>query len=217
MTTANQNQANPDLASELAYVRSLAEEGRDAPLIGGVYYVLWGGLMGLASATVYLATSDVINLGGIGILGVWIAAGLLGWGGTYMLARRTRAKPGAMTLGNKTAQSVWFAVGVMMTVFWGAVMIAHDNFTAFGVPPYFLFSLMFPVGFGVYGVAFYATATAARLGWLKGFAALSWAFSVFSMFLLGKDIQFLTGAAGLFLCAALPGAVLMRREPKEIV
>ena len=37
-----------ELVSELAYVRTLAEEGRDAPLIGGRYYVIWGGLMGLS-------------------------------------------------------------------------------------------------------------------------------------------------------------------------
>jgi hypothetical protein len=96
-------------------------------------------------------------------------------------------------------------------------MFAHDNFTALGVPPYFLFAMMFPVAFGVYGVAFYASAVAARLDWLKWFALLSWGFSIASLFLAGSDYQFLLGAAGSFACAALPGLLLMREEPKEIV
>jgi hypothetical protein len=112
---------------------------------------------------------------------------------------------------------VWLSVGLFMTVFWIALMFVHDNFTAYGVPAYFLFTLMFPVAFGLYGVAFYATAVAARLKWLKGFALLSWAFSVASLFLLASDYQFLLGAAGCFSCAVVPGVLLMRGEPKDII
>ena len=53
MTAAEESKMNPDLASELAYVRSLAEEGRDAPLVSGVYYLLWGGLMTVAALIVF--------------------------------------------------------------------------------------------------------------------------------------------------------------------
>ncbi|MEO1135159.1 MAG: hypothetical protein AAFW68_00950 [Pseudomonadota bacterium] len=217
MKETTKDTANPDLASELAYVRSLAEEGRDAPLVGGIYYVLWGALMGAASAFAFLGASDVISVGAVGMTAPWVIAGILGWTLSLLIGRNGRPKPGAMTLGNRTAQSVWFSVGVSMTVFWLALMIVHDNFTAYGVPAYFLFSLMFPIAFGVYGVAFFATAVAARLSWLKAFAALSWAFCVLSMFLLGSDVQFLAGSAGCLLCAVLPGAMLMRGEPKEIV
>lgn len=217
MRDALKEKTHPDLASELAYVRSLAEEGRDAPLIGGVYYLLWGGLMGVASAISYLGVNDILNLGPVGMIAPWVVAGVLGWTASLLIGRGASRKPGAMTLGNRTAQSVWLAVGILMTVFWAAVMIVHDDFTAYGVPAYFLFSLMFPVAFGVYGVAFFATAVAARLNWLKGFAVMSWVFCILSMFLLGSDMQFLVGSAGCFLCAALPGAVLMRGEPKEII
>ncbi len=217
MNVTDSKKISADLASDLAYVRALAEEGRDAPLIGGNYYLLWGGLMGAAALLSYFAVTDVLNVGRQGLFGLWIAAGLIGWAVSVGLGRRTGAKPGAMTLGNRTAGAVWFSIGVFMTLFWIALMIIHDNFTAQGVAPYFLFSMMFPVGFGLYGVAFYATAVAARLDWLKGFAVLSWAFSVASLFFSGSDYQFLVGAAGSFTCAALPGVLLMRQEPKEIV
>ncbi len=206
-----------DLASELAYVRTLAEEGATAPLVGGFYYVLWGGLMSAAALLVYAFAIDLLPAGRIGYFLPWIVAGVIGWVLSFTWGRRAAVKPGAMTIGNRTAQSVWFSVGVFMTLLWVTLMVVHDNFTAYGVPRYFLFSLMFPVAFGVYGVAFFATATAAKLLWLRWFAYLAWGFSVISLFLLTSPHQFLAGGVGCFATAALPGVLLMRREPGNIV
>lgn len=206
-----------ELASELAYVRSLAEEGATAPLVGGFYYVLWGGLMGLAALIVYAFALDLLPAGRFGFFLPWIIAGGAGWVLSFAWGRGAGVKPGAMTLGNKTARSVWFAVGVFMTLFWITSMMVHDNYTELGVPRYFLFSLMFPVAFGVYGVAFFATATAAKLPWLRWYAYLAWAFCVATLFLLGSAHQFLAGGVGCFVTAVLPGVLLMRREPRNIV
>ncbi len=217
MTATKPDEMSPDLASELAYVRALAEEGRDAPLIGGFYYLLWGGLMGAAALAAFLLATGAVSLGPVNIFSVWITAGLIGWAASLLHDRRSGAKPGALTIGNRTAQAVWFSVGVFMTLLWIAIIFAHDNFTALGVPPYFLFSMMFPAAFGLYGVAFYASAVAARLDWLKWFSLVSWGFSVACVFLAGSNYQFLAGAIGSLVCAALPGFLLMRDEPKEIV
>jgi hypothetical protein len=206
-----------DLAGELAYVRALAEEGRDAPLLGGAYYLLWGGLMGAAALVAFLGLVGVISLGRGGAFVPWAAAGVIGWVVSMLFSRRHGKKPGTFTLGNRTAAATWLAVGIFMTVFWVALIFVHDDFTALGVPRYFLFYLMFPVAFGVYGVAFYATAVAARANWLKIFALLSWAFSIGALFLAGSVYQFLAGSLGCFVCAALPGLLLMRGEPQEIV
>lgn len=210
--------SNDDLASDLAYVRSLAEEGRDTPLVGGLYYVIWGGLMGLAALIVYLHLIDVIAIELAGGFAPWIVAGAIGWVLSFTLGPRTGAKPGAQTLGNKTAFSVWLAVGIFMTLLFVGMMLTHQKYAnAFGAPGYFLFTFMFPVAFGVYGIAFFATATAARLTWLRWFAVLAWGFSLISLFLMGSAHQLLVGAVGTFVCAALPGIILMRREPSEIV
>lgn len=205
------------LASDLAYVRTLAEEGRDAPLVGGIYYLIWGGLMCAAALISYLILIGLLPVTGVPVLAPWLVAGVIGWAFSFWVGGRIGAKPGAFTMGNRTARAVWFAVGLFMTAFWIGLMIVHDDFAAYGVPRYFLFSLMFPVAFGVYGIAFFATATAARLDWLKGFALLSWGFSVAALFLMTSNTQFLLGAAGCFFCAAVPGFLLMREEPKDIV
>ena len=38
-----------DISDDLAYVKALAEEGRDTPLVGGIMYVIWGCLIGAAA------------------------------------------------------------------------------------------------------------------------------------------------------------------------
>ncbi len=221
MSEAKDNQdgahGDADLASELAYVRSLAEEGRNAPLVGGMHYLIWGGLIGAAALFSYLSSAGVIKLAFVNGFTPWIVAGIGGWILSITMGRRSQAKPGALTIGNQTASSVWFAVGIFMTLFWLTLMVVHDNYTDTGMAPYFLFSLMFPVAFGLYGVAFFVTATAARLGWLRYFSYLSWGFAIVSLFLLDSPQRLLVGALGSLACAALPGLILMRREPTDIV
>lgn len=206
-----------DMSDDLAYVRALAEEGANAPLIGGVHYLIWGSVMSLASLVAWLNAAGVIKASVAGMIAPWFVALVVGWGASIMVARRARARPGAMTLGNKTAGSVWFAVGVLMTALFIGILAAHGRYQSLGVPRYFLFSILFPIGFGLYGVAFFATATAARITWLRGFAWASWGFALLCLFLLGSVTQFLVGAAGLFACAAIPGLILMKNEPQDVV
>lgn len=206
-----------DMADELAYVRSLAEEGRNAPLVGGVIYVIWGALIGSAALFQYANTVGLISLEGAIGWAPWFGAFVLGWVLSFLAGRRTSAKPGARTIGNRTAAAAWFAVGLFASGFWITLFLVHDRYAAIGVPDYFLFSLMFPIAFGLYGVAFFASATAARLDWLRWIALAAWAFSFATLFLLDNAIQMLVAGVGTFVCALLPGLILMRREPSDIV
>ncbi|MEX0643812.1 MAG: hypothetical protein WD076_00760 [Parvularculaceae bacterium] len=206
-----------DMADELAYVRSLAEEGRNAPLVGGVIYVIWGGLIGSAALVQYAEMAGLFSLKGPLGWAPWFGAFFLGWVLSFLAGRRTSAKPGARTIGNRTAAAAWFAVGLFISGFWITLFLVHDRYSAIGVPEYFLYGLMFPIAFGLYGVAFFASATAARLDWLRWFALAAWAFSFTTLFLLDNSLQMLVGGIGTFLCALLPGFILMRREPSDIV
>ncbi len=211
------NSLNEALAGEVAYVKALAEEGRNAPLVGGVLYVIWGVLMTLAALGTYASATGAIALPFVGGLWFWVAAFVAGWAFSFIIGARSALKPGALTVGNKTARAAWIAVGVFMSVFWIAAMVFQGRLAAAGFEPRFLYGLMFPLAFGVYGIAFLATSVAARLDWMRGFAVASWMFSIAALYFAGDARQFLVGAAGSLLCAALPGVLLMRREPSEIV
>lgn len=206
-----------DMAGEIAYVRALAEEGRNAPLVGGILYVIWGALIAVAALIQFADVMGLVALAGNLKWAPWFVAFGLGWALSFWFGGRNRAKPGSRTVGNRTAMSAWFAVGLFTSGFFITLTLVHDRFTNLGVPPFFLFSLMFPVAFGLYGVAFFASATAARLDWLRWFAAAAWAFSFVSLFLLDSDYQMLVAAVGVIVCALIPGVILMRREPSDIV
>jgi hypothetical protein len=212
-----QNSLHEALASEVAYVKALAEEGRNAPLVGGVHYVIWGVLMALAALGSYATVAGAIALPFVGGLWFWGAAFVAGWVLSFIIGAKSGARPGALTVGNKTARAAWIAVGVFMSLFWISAMIFQSRLNAAGFEGRFLYGLMFPIAFGLYGIAFFATSVAARLDWMRGFAVASWIFSVAALYFIGDARQFLVGAAGSLVCAALPGALLMRREPSEIV
>lgn len=211
------NSLNDALAGEVAYVKALAEEGRNAPLVGGVLYVIWGVAMAISALATWASASGFIALPFIGGLWFWVASFVIGWLASFIIGRKSMSKPGALTVGNKTARAAWIAVGVFMSLFWIAAMLFQGRLAAAGFEPRFLYGLMFPIAFGLYGIAFFATAVAARLDWMRGFVLASWIFSVAALYFIGDARQFLVGAAGSLLCAALPGVLMMRREPSEIV
>lgn len=212
-----QNQ-RADLAGDLAYGKPPTDEGGNAPLIGGVLYVVWGLLIGVASFVVWLRAASIVDLPHfVGGIGYWLSVLALGWGLTFVCAPKIAATPGALSIGNRTAMAVWLGAGAFLLIYWIALTVLHGKFEPVGVQPYTLFGTMVPVAFGVYGIAFFATATAARLNWMRGFAAAAWIFSVASLFYFGAQTQLLVAAIGSVTCAALPGFLLMRREPSDAV
>lgn len=208
---------NDDLKSDFAYIKTLAEEGRDTPLVNGAMHVLWGSIIGATAFIVYLDVIGVISLGPARGVWPWLTAIVGGWICSFIIGPRVSLKPGASTLGNKTTIAVWFAVGCAITSFWLTLMVVHDNFTAYGIPAYFLFNLMFPVAFLLVSVSFFATAVAGRLTLFKWFAGLALLFSCVSMAFLGSPHQLLVGGIGIILCSVAPGLILMRKEPSDIV
>lgn len=207
-----------DLASEMAFVKTLAGESRNAPLAGGALYAIWGAVIGTAAFLSWLRSAEVMALPGfVGGLWFWAAALAVGCGLSFLLGPKIAAKPGAPAVGSKTEMSVWFGAGIFMLIYWLSIVVLHDNFEAAGVKPYALFGTMFPVAFGVYGVALHTTAIAGRLDWMRGFVVAAWIFSVASFYYFGEAKQLLVASVGSFVCAAFPGLILMRLGPSDVV
>lgn len=197
------------LAEDLAHIRALAEEGRNAPLIRGRYLALFGVLLAIAYAVHWMLVARSMGAAhALWLIGNWVAFGLCAGAGSLMIGRRVRAMPGHASIVNRVDATVWRgAVLCMVAVVVGAV--AHDAINQDGT----MENAIAAVGFAVYGVALGSTAAIAQQAWLSWFSRLSFATSALLWAFLGEPWTFLVAALASVLVLLVPGAVMMRGEP----
>lgn len=199
-----------ELIQDLAYARSLAEEGRRAPLVGGAYLVLFGVLLTICYAAQYLAMSGVFPLQQIGF--VWLGFGAAALIGSLALRGRTKALPGGASISNRADRAVWQGVAWAIGFVIAGVLargILYQDFAAADA--------IMAAGFGLYGVALYSTASLSGHTWLRAFAWLAWSVSLTLWLFMGQHWAYLAAAAGAVLVLLIPGVIMMRGEPSKIV
>lgn len=179
-----------DLLDDLAYARALAEEGRHAPLIGGLIEGLWRGAVGF----------------------VWIGFAALSSIGVFVLRARVGAKPGGSAMANRVDARVWEGVAITIAVLAVSILtraVLSGDFTLAGA--------IMASGFGLYGVPLFVTACISDQRWLRSIAVLSWITSAALWFFLAEPWAYLIASAACLVVLVGPGIVLMRREPAAIV
>jgi hypothetical protein len=199
-----------ELLQDLSYARTLAEEGRRAPLIGGSYLVMFGVLLAIAYSAQYAVLTGSLERSVIGM--VWMGFGAAALVGSLLLRGRTKNMPGASSISNRADRTVWHAVAwAILFVVAGAIArgIAYDNYDATNA--------IMAAGFGLYGVALYSTATLSGHMWLRIFAWLAWSLSATMWLFLGEPWAYLAAAVGSVLVLLVPGVIMMRAEPSKVV
>jgi len=202
-----------EMRADLDYLKSLAEGGAEAPAVGGRFGLWWGLLGGVVLLAHWAIVTERLALG-YGALGpLWIGFLIIGGIGSVLLGRSLRGKPGLGAPGNRLGDAVWPAMGLSTSVFFFAVMGAV--FTG-RLDPVF-FNLMLPVALLGYAIGWMSTAFMTRsaayalpaLAALAGMAAC--------MFALTEPVIYLIASATVLVSAAVPGAVMMMREPRTVV
>jgi hypothetical protein len=200
-----------DLLQDLSYARTLAEEGRHAPLVGGAYLILFGVLLVICyGAQYYILTTGALHQAAVGM--VWFGFGLCATVGVLALGMRTRRMPGVNSVGNRAERIVWqgaaLAIGAVVA---GSVLrgILLGDFTATNV--------IMAAGFGLYGVALWATAGLSGYAWLRAFAWLAFSVSGTLWFFMDASWALLVAAIGSVLVLLIPGIIMMRGEPSKVV
>jgi hypothetical protein len=205
----DQNQAIRD---DIAFMRALAEEGRQTPLLGGSMLVAVGLIFGVANAvgTYIEATQKTYSVAALAVpLGaVALFVVVLGW-----LKRRYGAQPGATSPVNRATGALWRAVGwsiVLMIAALGVVAARRHDASILAVLPIIIFAL--------YGVGWQVAATMSKAGWLRLVALGSYVTALLAAYFVTEPvISSAVTTAGLFLLLAAPGFVLMRQAPSLIV
>ena len=202
-----------ELISDLSYARSLAEEGRHAPLLGGAYLMFWGVLNAIAFTAHWTALIDRLpRLDGFIFPIIWMSYGLVAAIGSYALRRRICEKPGRSAIGVRAERAVWGGAAMaLLAIVLGSIarMIVTDDPTA----P----NAIFGAAFAIYGAALFAVATLAEQGWMRRFAWLAAGVALTLCLFANDNWAYLYAAIGSLLVLAWPGAILLKREPAAIV
>ena len=202
-----------EMLQDLAYARTLAEEGRHAPLLGGSYLCFWG----LLNAAAFSAHWGVLEghlpfADGASFAAVWISYGVIAGIGMFLLAQRTRQKPGLTTIGVRAETAMWrgTALALLVVAVGSIVRMVIESDPA--AP-----NAIFGPAFALYGAALFGTAKLSQQSWLAGFAWLSFAIAFTLCLFANQTWAYLNAAVGSLLVLLAPGLVLLRREPSNVV
>jgi hypothetical protein len=199
-----------EMLQDLAYARTLAEEGKHAPLIGGGYLVLFGVLLAIAYSAQWAALASLMPTFLIGF--IWMGFGLFAFIGCFILGMRVRSLPGGSSLANQADRSVWQGVAIaIMCVVAGTIIrgVATDDMSAANA--------IMAAGFGMYGIALFMTGCVSAQKWLQAFAWIAWLVSVGLWYFLNDAWSYLLSAGGAVVVLIIPGVILLRREPSTTV
>jgi hypothetical protein len=202
-----------DARADLAYVRELAEAGHRAPLLGGRFLTLWGGLAACAFLSHWMIVTGALPLGAAALLPLWIGFILAGSIGSWLMGRAVETKPGAGSAGNRFQAAVWPVIGLGMFVFFLAVFIGAGA----GLLDPAFFNLMLPLGFFGYAIGWLSGAVFVRSVRLAAPGAVALAGMFACVLMINTAEVYLVAAATMLASTFIPGLLMMRGEPKDVV
>lgn len=202
-----------EMLADLSYARTLAEEGRHAPLLGGSYLVFWGVLNAIAFSAQFGIIQGWLPLaGGAAFAVLWIGYGVVAAVGMTLLRMRTRTKPGLTAIGTRAERALWTGAAIaVMAVVIGSIarmFIAGDT----SAP-----NAILGAAFALYGAALFGTASLSEQTWMRGFGWLAIGVALNVCMFADYSWVYVIAAVGSLLALAWPGLILLRREPSAIV
>jgi hypothetical protein len=201
--------AQTQIGEDLAYLRTLAEEGRGAPVLAGPYMVLGGGLFGVVSLIQYAVLIRALPIPPQSLGWIWLASGLAFALALPLLNRRTRNQPGGANSLNQTIGVVWSQAGIVIWVLLLALIVLGNRMSDWSV-----FNLFPSIILALYGLCWMAAAHIGRTPWLRGIGIGGFVAAVGLAAVAGGPGLWLAYAAALFALGLAPGLVLMRRESR---
>lgn len=197
---------------DIAYIRALAEEGRTAPPLSGPVMIAAALIFGAASVAQWAIQSGVLAVDPMVQLWVWIGAGVTFAAAMTVLLGRMKRKPGYNSVRNQAIGAAWSGVGYLIFSVWLGMLamgLVRGDWTPMALMP--------SVVFAAYGVAWTTAATASGQKWMNGVALAAYVGAALMGAFSGDPAGYLVFAALLMVVALIPGVILTRQEPAEVV
>lgn len=187
---------------DLAMIRRLMTEGREAADAGGPFYLLWGVAVLLGLVGTYLAARNGL---GLDPELLWIGVVGAGWVGSFWLGWRRGERVPVETTGGRVMMGIWVGGGVTMTLLGFAVPAAGLVGT--------VGEILGPIAM-VLGTCSFASSFVARSGGLR-WAAVGWWAGGVAMLWWSGAAALLIMAAQVLVLMILPGLLLGGSDESE--
>ena len=202
--------AQTQICEDLAYLKTLAEEGRGASVLAGPYMALGGGVFGITSLLAFAIEVRLLPLPAPALGWIWLASGLAFALALPFLNRRTRTRPGAASSLNESIGVVWTQAGIAIWVLFVAVMAVGYRTSDWGV-----FNVFPSIILALYGLCWMAAAHLGRTHWLRRVGVGSFIAAVAVAAVAGGPLLWLAYAVALLALGLAPGLILMRQEGRR--
>ncbi|QYF86119.1 hypothetical protein [Brevundimonas sp. PAMC22021] len=200
------------IQDDIAYMRALAHEGRHAPLLAGPFLVTAAIVFGVANLGQWALLSGTIDASPWAPVWLWIGAGLVFGAALSVLIGRMKGKPGFNSSGNRAVGAAWSAVGYGIFVTWLGLMamgLSSGDWSVMMTMP--------TIVFVAYGSAWMIAGAMTRVRWMTVTGLLSYFGAIAVGWFAGDTAMYLVFTVVIFAVALVPGLILMRQEPSEIV
>ena len=194
---------NASAMEDLKRLRTIAEEGRSVPLLGGWHLIVWGTAMTVALLINWAVDERLLPWPRYSLAISWFGIVLLAWIASALLGRGKALEPGAHSVGNRVERAAWVTAGAFLLILALALFLRA---ALSGDPAAWEFlAVMPPATFGAYAIALRTSSVAAGSDSGGGYVVVSLAFAAVTAFLIGSPIQYLAAAAGIALVAIPAG------------
>lgn len=194
-------------SDDLAFLRALAEAGRDVPLTCGPYFLAAGLVFGAASFVAWGISQAPTHFAATAIQLVWMIAGLSYVPIVWVLNRRADVVAGSTATINRAVSTIWTGLS------WGiATMFVCSMILCWRYDSPMIWAAFPSTMLALYGAGWGATAFISRQGWLKLVTAGSFLAAIAVAAATGSSYTFLIYGVLLVVLIAIPGWVLIQRR-----
>ncbi|MCF6344006.1 MAG: hypothetical protein L3J15_04925 [Devosiaceae bacterium] len=187
---------NEKLTQEISWLKEMAQEGRNSPIVGGIIGIWWGIISFVMMLIHWASITSNIPLAIENIGWAWLAYMIIGSIGTFVLVKKLEDKPGFNSMTSRIIGSTWMLTSAGIFTFTLGSVIATFGFGM----PYWIFNIILPVALICWGIA---NGVAASLSGRKAFgfaAGISFLLALIMFaFLLSPTIYLIAAFAILFI------------------
>lgn len=196
---------------DISYLRRMAEQGQNGPILGGIFLLTAGLLFGTACLAQWWGLSYRPALAEIFTTYLWGGAFLLFAGLWAVLSWGPgRARGGCASEASKIFGMVWIgcAVGIILEC-----IAIYAIGRKLHVPA--VVTLFMPSVFVFYGMAWLVTGAMTHRRWMYGVSIAAFVFALVLAFMPTGLAQLPVMGAALYVTLSAPGLKLIRQEPKS--